>query len=478
MDRFWRDVPINSELFQNLDESVLRNSPTTLENLFINEAGGQSRFPGLKRFLTLPGGGKVYLADWRGDLVAATSNGRVFRIQPSGAFEDVTGAVIAGSGRIVMHSSPDQLLLAAGKQIIQLRKDKTEILSEDAPLSTHAVYISGYVLAIEADSQRFFYSNVGDFTTWDPINFFSSESQPDNLTAMLVNEFSEIILAGPLSVEQFEPYSAADRPFFRRWTLGQGIVAPGVLTAGDNEIWAVNSQQEFVSYAGQNGRPRSLTISMVLESIEDWEGAWASPPMHLFGQKFIILQIPRAPNEYGSRGITLLHDYKAKRWSYLYGWSEENAVPAAWPGNSYHFLRGQHYVGGLNGQIYKLDNAYHQTDGKPQQVRWRSAHFDDIGRMRRTPGGWARIDGVRMRLRRGAASTGYDQDPDFQMRVKRDNRSWSKWQTGKLGSAGDTSMIVYWGQQGNALTWQFEIRCSADCPVEFVRMQVWATLIE
>ncbi len=468
--KVWKDVPLDSELFQNLDESVLRRSPIILENMFINEAKGQSRFPGLKRFLVLPGGGNVYLEDWRGDLIAATSNGRVFRIQPSGAFEDVTGAVIAGNGRIIMHSSPDQLLLTAGKQIIQLRKDKTEILSEDAPLSTHAIYISGYVLAIEVDSQRFFYSNVGDFTKWDPIDFFSAESQPDNLTAMIVNEFGEIIVAGPNSVEQFEPYSGANRPFFRRWTLGQGIVAPYTLTSGDNEDWAVNEKQEFVSFAGQNGRPRSLTISMVLESIEDWEGAWASAPMHLFGQKFIIVQIPAAMNEYGSKGITLLHDYKAHRWSYLYGWSGPNSVPARWPGNSYHYLRGNHYVGGLNGEIYKLDNGYHQNDGQPQQARWRSAHLDEMGKIR--------IDGVRMRLRRGAASNGYDSNPDFQMRVRRDNRQWGKWQTQQLGAAGDTEMYVYWGQQGNATTWQFEIRCSADCPLEFVRMQVWATSLD
>lgn len=470
MAKTWKDVPLDSELFQNLDESVLRRSPIVLENLFINEAKGQSRFPGLKPFLNLPGGGAVYLSDWRGDLISATSNGRVFRIQPSGAYQDVTGAVIAGSGRIIMHSSPDQLLMAAGKQIIQLRKDKTEILSEDAPLSTHAVYISGYVLAIEADSQRFFYSNVGDFTTWDPINFFSAESQPDNLTAMIVNEFGEIIVAGEKSVEQFEPYSGANLPFFRRWTLGQGIVAPYTLTSGDNEDWSVNAQQEFVSFAGQNGRPRSLSISMVLEAIDDWKGAWATPPMHLFGQKFIIVKIPEAVNEYGSKGITLLHDYKAKRWAYLYGWSEQNSVPAAWPGNCYHYLRGNHYVGGLNGQIYKLDNAYHQNDGKPQQVRWRSAHMDEMGKIR--------IDGVRMRVRRGAAATGYDQDPDFQMRVKRDNRDFGKWQTQKLGSAGDTEMYIYWGQQGNGTTWQFETRCSADCPFELVRMQVDATSLD
>lgn len=475
----WTDVPLDSELFQNLDESVLRRSPIVLENLFINEAKGQSRFPGLRQqslrfgggvIPRLPGGGAVHLNDWRGNLVAATKNGRFFRLQPDMTFEDCTGVVISGDGRITFGKTPDQLMMAAGRQIVQFRQTKTELLSETAPLSTHAVYLSGYAIAIETESQRFFYTPVGEFTNWNEIDFFSAESQPDNLTCAIVDEFGELILGGQKSVEQFEPYTGADRPFFRRWTVGQGIVAPYTLTSGDGEIWAVNELQEFVSFAGQNNKPRSLTISMVLESIDDWRGAWASKPMHLFGQKFIIIKIPNAMNEYGSRGITLLHDYKARRWAYLYGWDEANGLPAEWPGNSYHYFQGRHYVGGLNGEIYTLDNQYFLNGAVRQQTKWRSAHFDEWGKVR--------VDGLKLRLRRGAPSTGYDQNPDFQLRVKQDNRHWGKWQTRKLGASGDTMMTVDFGQQGNAETWQFETRCDANCPLEIVWMKALTTRVD
>lgn len=469
----WQPIPLDAELFRNLDESVLRKSPARLENLFITEAKGQGRVPGLRRqqlmgagmsWDALPGGGLVYLNDWRGNLVAVTSHGRVFRVDTvTMAFEDVTEVPVAGNGRVIFAQSDDQLIMAAGQRIVQLRSDKTEILSEEAPLSTHVGYLGGYVLAIEVNSQRFAYCNPGEFTVWNPIDFFSAESTPDKLTALVVTEFNEALLAGPKSIEQYEIYPGGDRPFFRRFSVGTGLIAPYTLTAADNGVWGINNLQEFSLYAGQNAKPQSLSISLKLEEIADFEGAWASPPMHLFGQKFIFIHLPKALNDYGTKGVTLLHDYKERRWAWVYGWNDELNIPGPWPGNSYHRFGGQHYVGGLNGEIYKFDNTYFLNDGKPQLATWQSATFDAMGSVI--------CNNLRFRFKRGDPVTGYDQDPVIQLRVRHDRQHWGPWQTKHLGASGNTNPYVYFGSQGSALGWEFQTRCAANCPLDIVSME-------
>jgi hypothetical protein len=464
--RDWIDVPLDTQMFQNLDESVLRRSPRTLENGFINEAKGHSRFPGLTLWKTLDGGGNVYLHDWQGDLVAVTDHGRIFRIDMLGNVTDVTGVVPAGNGRVVFAKTDDQLVMAAGGPIVQLNEPKTTLLSVNAPLASHVGYLSGFLLANEIGSQRFWRSEAGQFTTWDPLAFVSVESNPDDVTALVVTEFGEALLAGPHSVEQFEPYPGGDTPFFRRWSVGEGLVDGGqyTLIAADNGIWAVNRLQEFVRYQGQNAKAESLAISRLLESIENWQGSW-SALMHLFGQKFIIIKIPNAVSEeYGTPALTLLFDYKERRMSFLHGWDENLNLPTEWPGHSYHNLGGQHFVGGTAGQIFKLDANSFLNNGVRQQMFWRSAHMDDVGK--------CNINGVRFRLRRGAPSSGYGSHPEFQIRVQRDNRHWGRWQTRSLGASGDREMYVNFGPQGNATTWQWEYRCGANVPVEVVRMQV------
>lgn len=460
----WIEVPLDAQMFQNLDESVLRRSPRTLENAYINEANGHSRFPGLTRWKLLDGGGNVYLHDWQGDLVAVTDHGRIFRIDLLGNVTDATGVVPSGGGRVTFAKTDDQLAMAAGGPIVQLHGPKTELLSPNAPEATHVGYLAGFLIANEKDSQRFWRSDAGNFTTWDPLSFMSAESNPDAITALVVTEFGELLLAGTRSVEQFEPYPGGDTPFFRRWSVGEGIIAPYTLIAADNGIWAVNRLQEFVRYQGQNAKPESLTISRLLESIDNWDGAW-SALMHLFGQKFIIIKIPNAVSEeYGTPTLTLLFDYKERRMSFLHGWNEGLGLPTEWPGHSYHNLAGQHFVGGHNGEIYKLDANSFLNDSGRQQMFWRSAHMDDMGK--------GNINGVRFRLRRGAPSSGYGSNPEFQIRLQRDNRHWGRWQTRSLGASGDRDMYVYFGAQGTATTWQWEYRCGANVPVEVVRMEV------
>lgn len=457
----WLDVPLDGKLFENVKEACLTRAHAAMENAFINETKGQSRFPGLKPFITLTGNAPAYLHEWRGDLMAVTQ-GRLYRINQSGVAEDVTGIPIAGGQRVIFDRTDDELLMAAGGQIIRFAGDATEVLSEDAPEATHVGYVDGYVVANERDSGRFWHSNAGAWRTWEPLSVFTANSQPDNINAILVTPFRELLLAGVDSIEQYERLASGTTPFFRRWGVGEGLAYPYTFVAADNASWGINKRFEFARFSGQLSQPASTDIGRSLETIDDWTDAW-SAEIGIVGQKFILLAIPYATNVYGTEGVTLVYDYRQKRWFNLFGWGD--GVPGRWPGWSYYALWGRHFVGGP-GAIYELDPTVYTNLGEQQRVLVRSAHFDDWGE--------SRVDNVRMRIKRGATGSN-GVEPKIYLRARRDNTTWTNWVQKGLGLAGHSHMVIEFGGFGSAHTWQFEYQLTDAAEWEVASLQALVT---
>lgn len=447
-------------MFTNIDEDALRTSSATLENAFFNEAGGHTRFWGHEQFCQLADG-RVYLDEWKDDLVAVTSTGRVYRIDKQGNAADVTGVPPGGGSRAIFAPTEDQLVIATGGPLVQLAGAETDILSPDAPESTHVGYVDGFLLALVKDSGRFQHCSVGNFTQWDPLDIFSADGKQDNLLALKVTEFREVILAGPKSVEQFEPFPGGDRPFARRWSVGQGLAVPYVLTAADNGVWGITELLEFSRYSGQLSEPEDRAISLTLQTIDDFNDAWAELA-NMFGQKFIFLSFPRATNVYGTTGITLLFDYAKKRWSFLYGWNQALGLPDRWPIWSYHSRWGRHFLGGENGVVWEIKRDRFRYGTGIQRMYWRSAHFDKFGEFR--------VDGVRLRTKRGLGSN--TAESTLRMRTRLDNKNWSRYQEKGLGKAGDRAMTLEWGGQGAGHTCQVEYEVTDDVQVEAVKLEV------
>lgn len=452
----WKDVEISAKLVTNIDEVALRRSSAAVENAFMNEAGGHSRFPGLTQFVDLTGVAPTYLAEWNGDLMAV-SNSRIYRVDKAGTAEDVTGVPLSGSSRPQFDKTPESLLMAAGGPILKFRGVTTELLA-GAPESTHVGYIDGYVLAIEPYTGTFRFSELDDEEIWNDLDVFAANGKPDNLTGMLITPFREILMTGDDSVEQYQPLPSGANPFYRRYATGEGVPYPYTLLAEDQGVWAVNNRKELARMSGQSSRPASDDIGLTLEGVDDWTGAWTTS-MSLMGQKFVLLQVPVATNPYGTKGLTFLYDYRQKKWYTLYGWS--NGVPQRWPGWSYVNLWNRHFVGG-NGKVLELVNTAHTNDGEIQRMLGRTAHIDAWGHVG--------VDNVRARVKRGTAAQGAAA-PLFGLRCLKDNKRWTKWNWKSLGTSGDTQNIIEFGPIGDGYTFQFEWMITDNCPVELVRLQ-------
>ena len=475
MPRPWLPVPLGTKLVTNVREAVLSDGLARLENAFVNEAGGHSAMPPFEQIHDF-GGGDLYMDDWRGDLVLASESGRFYRMGRNHTVSDVTGIPLSGGRRAVFAKTEQGLVAAAGARILQLFGEKSRVLSPDAPLSTHVAYLDGYLIAIEPDSGRFFHSRPGRYGEWDPLDVFTAEGRPDNLTCAIVTPYRELILGGIDSVEQFETFPDGARPFFRRWSAGEGVLAPYTLTHGDNATWVVNGEAEWVRFSAQTSQPASADVGISLENVRDWTGAWAKR-LHTRGQKFLVLSIPQTPNAYGSNGLTLLHDYRTGRWASLYGFDSKTGQPAHWPVSDVHVMRewGETFAAG-DGKLWRIasDNdlagafppASPGTD-LPVRMLGRTGHVDAWGE--------CRIDNCRMRLRRGFVNQASDaRYNSIRLRVNRDAQGFGRAIEKSLGAPGDSRPVVEFGLLGSGHTFQFEYDTfQPGC--EVVRMEVQIT---
>ena len=416
----WVPIPIDAAWFANVDEVALGTGFAALENCFQTDLKTISRFPGLVEFATLPGDeGRVYVHEWRGDLVAATSTGRYYRIDRNANVEDRTKVPITGGRRVIFAETTDYQIMAAGGDIVFFDGNETELLSPDAPQASYVASLDNFVIADEVGSGRWRHSNAGAPRTWDPLDVFACESIPDNISGILRTDFRELLFLGPKSIEQFERLASGDPPFYRRWALGEGLYRPYCLLFADNGAWTVNKEREFVRFSGQTSEPRGGAIGRQLESptIDEtgwndaWIGGYPNRPLHILGHKFILLQLPNAVTPYGGTGLTLVYDYKHQRWFTLYDWDHEHSRPSRWPGWSHHTVDGRVYVGG-EGKIYVLSDTTYSNDGREQRMYFRTANYHKLGHVR--------MDGLRARIKRGIGTN--ETESKIGIRVTRDRR--------------------------------------------------------
>lgn len=463
----WIDFPLNTKVFENVPPEAALRAHAALENGFVTEAGGISRFPGLSEFVSLGGRPRVYLAehDFRGDMIAATETGRVYRINKAGQAQDVTGTPITGGKRVIFSETTDQVLMAAGGPVIQFNGVTTKPLADSAPIATHVAYLDGYAVANEKDSPFWQHSSPGAFSSWDPLDIFSASGFPDRANSMIVTPYGELLIGGPQSIEQYERLPSGDPPFFRRWFNGEGIFAPYTLGFADNAVYFINSDKELIRLSGQTGAPLSDDIGRKLETIpdEDWTDAWATE-VRVLGQKFILLAMPNALNPYGSRGLVYLYDYRQQKWCSLYGWDAAAGRPARWPGWSVSQIWGRRFVGG-EGRIYELTTDTYHHAGTVARMLLRTAHLSELGEIR--------IDALRARIKRGTGN--YSDAAQISIRANPDNLGFGKWSRQSFGRRGQRDMHVEFGNFGFGTSWQLEIEVTDDTPAELVKLQAQIT---
>lgn len=457
----WKDISLDADLLLNVADAALRRDHSAFENVYRNDVGGVTRFPGLQQVYETSSG-RNYLFAYRGDMFAVTGPGQVWRIGRDGSKVNVTGTVVAGPRRPTSAITENGIIFAKGGKLILFAGQKTELLASTAPNgATHVVWYKGYVIANEPDSGRWYLTT--DLRVWDPVDVFTAESKSDDLNAILVSPRNELLLCGDQSIERWEVFASGDQPFFQAGTSPEGLLATYTMLSTRDGNFGVNDAGQFCQFLDQISQDVSDRVQQSLDAISDWSDAWAEN-ITFSGQNWYLLQAPNADNDYGTKGITLVYDAIRKKWFQLYDWDAEAGLPTRWPGWSYLKLWGRHFVGG-EGCIYEMKPSWRFNGTTVQRSRLLTAHYDEVG-------GQIEIQEARIRLRRGLMDVNATTEPQILMRVNRDNKGFSGWASYSLGAAGQTNTIINLGAMGVADTFQFEFLVTDDVPVDIVKLEI------
>lgn len=461
----WTPIPIDQQLFRNVDEAAARNFATAMENAYLNDLGGVTRFPGFEEFARLDDNGRVYLYDWNNDLIAATSKGQVYRIDRAGRVENVTGVPLSGGRRAIFTKGDREMQIVAGGPPVRLRDQRTEILNPDLPSATFIATLDNYTILSEVNSGRFVHTPAGQPAEFNPLDTLSADGNPDNINAMIVTPFRELMITGAQSIEQFEPTGNGERPFARRFSIGDGVSVPYAMLFADNAVFTINGLKEVVRFAGQVSSSESRQIGRMLERVDDWSDAWIGgypdKPLHLEGMKFLLLQIPNATNIHGTQGITLVFDYANKRWFELFGWDNIEGVPTRWPGWSHWTMWDETFIGG-EGVVYRMTGDQFTHAGGIQRALVRTGIFQ--------VGDQAHVKNFRLQIKRGMG--GPDTESFISVRCSRNGRPFGNFIRRSLGRMGVNTPILEFGQFGQGATFQWEISVASDVEIEIVKAEV------
>ena len=245
---------------------------------------------------------------------------------------------------------------------------------------------------------------------------------------------------------------------FVRWELGRRVRMGQI-------SWDDVLRDEVVDSAVASAMARlqeqGEPIGLLLARIDDWTDAWAQS-ITMFGDPYVIMQMPSATSPHGTAGVTMLINQRDKRWSFLYGFDRERAVPTRYPAWSFASIWGRTFAG-VPGGVAEVDMDTFELQGSPLPFVVRSGHIDKFGP--------SRVDNLRIRIKRGVGQAA-GRAPQIGLRVNRDNKGFGQWVWRALGTEGQREMVIYFGGQGSAHTWQWEMRVTDPVDVQFVSMQI------
>ena len=173
-------------------------------------------------------------------------NGERFTISGNIAYRGTVelGAVV-GSGPASIAVRGGEVLFNAGGPIYSYNgTDFIAVTFPDSSNVTKIFYTAGYFIAIEAGTGYLFFSAVNDGRTWDALDFFEVESEPDAVLDIVTLD-GVLVAGGKDSIEFFAPTGNADLPYspIQQRVFEQGVFATGCMVQDDNTFFFIGFDQ-------------------------------------------------------------------------------------------------------------------------------------------------------------------------------------------------------------------------------------------
>lgn len=342
---------------------------------------------------------------------------------------------IAGTGRVVMASNGEKVLIASGTSLYSATDSALTTLSVPDSANVFSVaYLNGYFLIL-VEGQRVYFSDVGG-TTFSGLDYFSADTSPSDLKNIVVTG-DELWMLGRGTVEVFAPTGNADLPFQR---VSGRVFPTGCFEYGRDAAVKTDYGAVWVGKDNIVYRTGSGPIPISDASVEQALTRAAVNNSELFAWHYVIegRSVYVLNIDDGELGTTQAYDIKTGKWTQYQSYS--NPLWNVW--SSARYFDGSYFVGDTTaGKIWKL-NPELTTDGDQPMI----CEFTGLIE-RNTP---LRCNNVILDCTVGIGTADYPtNDPTIQLRTS-DNRgkTWGSWLIERLGRMGEFNRSVYWTRLG------------------------------
>jgi hypothetical protein len=330
-----------------------------------------------------------------------------------------------------------------------------QITDPDFPSNpTHCIYIDGFFVVNDADTDNFFISAVEDPTDWNALDFEAAAVAPDAALALAATE-SILWIIGDETAQGYYNDGNPDFPYTIILSATQevGILAPQSIAESDDGIFYLATTPEGGRFVYRIRGTQGQVISQdeqesFLTDITDPSDAYGFIYKQA-GKSFYVLQLGASTGNDPRPSNTMLFNIKAAAWE-----RREINDGSAWRAAGHGILGGDNIVGSrLQAQSLRLDLNNFQDAGQEMIRRRRSQilHHNNY-----TLTFWSLVIDVE-----GGIGTPETPNPIIKMRYSDDGGvTWSSWLEAPVGAAGATRTRVKYSKLGSSRNRVFEIEFS------------------
>lgn len=325
-----------------------------------------------------------------------------------------------------------------------------QITDVDFPTSVGAIdFIDNYFVVNENDTGKFYISAIADGLSWDPLDFATAESSPDNLVRA-TNFVGQLGLFGETTLEIWRNTGDSLFPFARiSGSTPIGTLSPNTVISIDTSIYWVGhtSQGGGIVYKAQGFTPVRISTEAIERRIQ------ADPNPELLrswtyqqdGHPFLVITG-------GNLETSLVYDLSTEQW-------HERAFLSTTGTYEQHLgsccisIFGKTLVGSrLDGSIYELSLDVYTDNGEIIKRQRVYTHLlDELQRVR--------YNELQIGFEVGVGlSSGNGSEPLVSLRVSKDGaRTWTDYFVTSIGAIGKYSKEVVFRRLGIQQRCTFEL---------------------
>lgn len=296
---------------------------------------------------------------------AMRTNGRSFVVagssvlELSSAYTTTSRGTVSGYGWCDFAGNQNQIAVTDGTALYVMDRTGTTFAAVTGyPGGDRIDVLNEYLLYIERGTGRFGWTNVGDASVIDALDFATAEASPDNLKAVIVTN-GEVLLLGTDSGEIWHNVGG-DEVFARNnsATIEAGTQSPFTVRRLDNSVFWVGSSEQFgqgLVYRLNGYTPARISTRWVEEKLAplDLSAAYAFA-FQFEGHSWYVLQVP-------GLDTSLVYDVLTGLW---HEWAELVDGDYERHRADVHVFHGaDHVVGDADGKLYKLDTEASSNAG-------------------------------------------------------------------------------------------------------------------